>query len=135
MGSILKNGVLNSGQQLIGWGTALIFVGSVCILMNVGTFVAVVGASSFVLGLLLMISGSLISITAISPKKAAQFGSVLTIIGAITMRVMLVFPHSNPHSPEMPPIYIVLALTVMSLLTCVVGLLRLGLDRRSRRVN
>jgi hypothetical protein len=103
--------------------------------MNVGTFVALLGAFSLGLGLLLVISGCIISTTAASPRKAAVFGGSATVVGAIAMGAMLPFPHPNVHRTEMPPIFVVLALTVLSFLTCLVGLIRLTLDRRTRRVS
>jgi len=126
--------VLNNGKQLVGWGFALIFFGSLCIYTNAGTFVALVGAFSLVMGLLLSIAGSIISTTAASPRKAALFGGGATVVGAITSGIMLLFRNPSVHGAEMPPIFVVIPLTTLSLLICLVGLLRLTLNRRTRRV-
>ena len=122
------------GRQLISWGMALIFLGAMCIFANAGTLVASLGASSLVLGLLLAIFGSIISITASSPRKAALFGGSATVVGIVTLAIMRRFHGSNLRSDEMPPWLIVLALTVLSLLVCLVALIRFAADRRSSRV-
>jgi hypothetical protein len=125
--------LLTRGKSFISWGMVLIFFGAICIFANVGTIVAILGASSLVLGLLLAISGSIISTTAASPRKAALYGGIATVVGATALGVMLLFPNTNRQSHAMPPILIVLVLTVHSLLTSLVALTRLRLDRRTGR--
>jgi hypothetical protein len=128
--------LLNKGKRFVGWGVALIATGALCMFfefIGVGTSLAFVGLVCLAAGGLGVLSGSIIFCAVASPRKAVLFGGGTAVIAVIAI-TMTFFIDSNVHGPTAPVVLALAGCSAIGILVFFIGLIRLTLDQKARRV-
>jgi hypothetical protein len=128
--------LLNNGKRVIGWGAAMLLLGSLGMFfefMGVGIAMAMVGIVLLVAGALFVLAGSAMLCVVASSWKTIVFGGGEAILSLILISTLF-WIDGNVHGPMGPIVVLIAICGLTGMAVCLVGLIRLTLDRRSRRV-
>jgi hypothetical protein len=128
--------LLNTGKRGIGWGATMILLGAFCMLfefLGFGSFMAFVGLGLLAGGVLFLLTGSVILCIAASPWKTILFGGGEAAIALIVTTIFFELD-GNERGPMAPIVFFLAICGLIGSACCLVGLIRVALDRRTRRI-